>query len=248
MKLPEVWATPPCVTVPLLKQKLGSYFNTCILLTYTWLHLIPMTTLESIHYYNPMQVRDEETEAQRGNRTCSRLLREDLTEIGFQLRSSDSKVVLVPWCYTQLRASFPAELRVFLVVNLLKQTKQRFLGAGSQEWFCCTPCLSLRGRHQLWSFHPLIRSTNTFSTLELMYLPFLTCLGLSSQPNPERHKANHIKALLKIHWWFPLVYGLIKSKLPSLAFKILCDLVWFLWGSPSDFCHNVTLSLQRTIC
>lgn len=63
-----------------------------------------------------------------------------------------------------------------------------------------------------------------------MYLLFLTCLGLGSQPNPEtrkveRHKANYIKALFKIHWCFPVVYGLIKYKLPSLAFKILCDLV-----------------------
>lgn len=76
MRLPEVWETIQRVTVPLLQQKCGSYCKAYNALTYVFVHLILMTTLEGAHYYCPMQFRDEETEAQRHEGICSRLLRE----------------------------------------------------------------------------------------------------------------------------------------------------------------------------
>lgn len=162
-------------TVHLLKQKLW-YFQAYNAVTYMLLHLILITTLEGVHYHYPMQFRDEEPEAPRSKGTCSKLLREELTKLRFQFRSSSSTAVLVPWCYIELRASyFLAEVRVFLVVNWLKQNKTntRAFWIHDQEWFCCISRPTLRNWHRLWFFYLLRGSTNTFSALDFMYLPSL---------------------------------------------------------------------------
>lgn len=79
----------------LLKQKLR-YFQAYNAVIYMLLHLILITTLEDVHYYYPMQFKDEEPEAPRSKGTCSKLLREELTKLRFQFRSSSSTAVLVP--------------------------------------------------------------------------------------------------------------------------------------------------------
>lgn len=163
-------------------------------------------------------------EAHRGKETGSRLLREELTELGFQLRSSDSKAVCAPWCYTELKANFSTRLGIFLGWTDLKKTQKQRAPGCKKTGMDSAALFVLLSWQRLWFLYLLKRSTNTLSVLELTYVLFFTW-AWAANPNPEterqvRHKANYIKT----HWWLPLVYELNES-LPAWHLRYSYDLV-----------------------